>query len=439
MSVNFEKNEVNENNELVMDFKVDAEETKLAYTKACKKLSAYVNIPGFRKGKAPVNVLEKHLGKDYIQREVLESLLPEKLNNFIKTNNYEIITEPNVESFKFEDDGSLSVSAKVELKPQFTLPEYKGIELAIDKFHQPEDALEKELNYVKENNATFQKVENRVTNEKDIVNIDFEGFVDGEAIKGGKANGYRLDLAHSNFIPGFAEQLVGKELNSEFTINVKFPDEYHDEAIKGKDAEFKIKINEIQEKVYPEITDELAKKLGKGRYDTVDGMKADIQKYLGEMEVSENSRRATKVLYEKLLGETDVKIQPQMIQREIDAMMYEIQQKAMLQGQDYSKILEEKQSGKYDEEMKSEANRRIKTALIIAEIAKKEDIKVMSEDIDAKIAELARLYNTTADLVIGEMKKNPNMFHYLTQQIMSQKVTKFLIDNAKIVEKQDNN
>lgn len=438
MSVNFEKTEVNENNELVMDFKVDAEESKLAYTKACKKLSAYVNIPGFRKGKAPVSVLEKHLGKDYIQREVLERLLPEKINNFIKDNNYEIITEPNVENFKFEDDGSLSVSAKVELKPQFTLPEYKGIELAIDKFHQPEDALEKEINYVKEHNAVLQKAEGRATNEKDVVNIDFEGFVDGEAIKGGKANGYRLDLAHSNFIPGFAEQLVGKEVNSEFTINVKFPEEYHDESIKGKDAEFKIKINEIQERVYPEVNDEFAKKVGKGKYDTVDGMRADIQRYLDEMEKSENAKRATAVLYEKLLNETEIKIQPQMIQRETDAMMYEIQQKAMLQGQDVEKIMEEKKSGKFDEEIQKEADRRIKTALIIAEIAKNENIKVLNEDINAKISELAAIYGSTPDAIVGEMKKNPNMFHYLTQQIMSQKVTKFLIDNAKIVEKQNN-
>ena len=437
MSINFEKSEVNENNELLMEITVDSKESKVAYAQACKKLSAYVNIPGFRKGKAPANVVEKHLGRDYIQREVLENLLPKKIHEFIISNKYELVMEPKITDFKFEEDSSIHVTAQAELRPNFTLPEYKGIELAIEQFHQPEDAMEKELNYVKENNSTLQKVEGRPTNEKDTVNIDFEGFVDGEAIKGGKANGYRLDLAHSNFIPGFAEQLVGKELNSEFTIQVKFPDEYHDEKIKGKDAEFKIKINEILERVYPELTDELAKKVGKGKYDTVEGMKSDIKVYLDEMEKSENARRATTVLYEKLLNETEMKIQPQMIQREIDAMMYEIQQKAMLQGQDFQKIMEEQKSGKYDEEIQKEAERRIKTALIIAQIAKNEKIRVLNEDIDSKVIELSRLYNTTAEMIVTEMKRNPNMIHYLTQQIMSQKVTKFLIDNAKIVEKQD--
>jgi len=437
MSINFEKSEVNENNELLMEITVDSKESKVAYAQACKKLSAYVNIPGFRKGKAPANVVEKHLGRDYIQREVLENLLPKKIHEFIVSNKYELVMEPKITDFKFEEDSSIHVTAQAELRPNFTLPEYKGIELAIEQFHQPEDAMEKELNYVKENNSTLQKVEGRPTNEKDTVNIDFEGFVDGEAIKGGKANGYRLDLAHSNFIPGFAEQLVGKELNSEFTIQVKFPDEYHDEKIKGKDAEFKIKINEILERIYPELTDELAKKVGKGKYDTVEGMKSDIKVYLDEMEKSENARRATTVLYEKLLNETEMKIQPQMIQREIDAMMYEIQQKAMLQGQDFQKIMEEQKSGKYDEEIQKEAERRIKTALIIAQIAKNEKIRVLNEDIDSKVIELSRLYNTTAEMIVTEMKRNPNMIHYLTQQIMSQKVTKFLIDNAKIVEKQD--
>lgn len=435
MSVNFEKKEVNENNELEMELTINSDEAKEAYKKVCKKLSLYVNIPGFRKGKAPANILEKHLGKDYIQREVIESLIPNIFKTFFITNKYEIINEPKVDSFNFEDDGSIKVSASVELKPQFTLPEYKALELPIKKFSQPEDALEKELKDIQSKNSTLKKAEGRVTNENDLVNIDFDGYVDGEPIKGGKAKGYVLDLAHSNFIPGFAEQLVGKEVNSEFTIQVKFPEEYHDETIKGKDAEFKIKINDINERVYPELDDEFAKKIGKGKYDTLEGMKNDIQIYLSDLEKSENERRATTVLYEKLLELTDIKIQPQMIQREISAMYYEMQQRAMLQGQDFEKLLKEHQNDEFGKEMENEAVRRIKTALIIGEIAKNENIKVENTDIETKIIEISRLYNTTAEAVVSEMRKNPNMLQYLTQQIMSQKVTKFLLDNAKITDK----
>ena len=257
MSVNLEKNE---NNEVVMDIKVEAKDTKSAYDRACKRLAQHVNIPGFRKGKAPCKIVEKHVGKEYIQRDVLDSILPKVFNDIIKENNYDTVTEPYVDYFKFEDDGSLTVKAKVELRPEFTLTEYKGIELPIEMFKQPETAMDKELDDIKDKHSTLRTVEGRVTNDKDFVDIDFEGFVDGNAIKGGAAKGYLLDLGHSNFIPGFAEQLVGKEKDSEFTIQVKFPDEYHDATIKGKDAEFKIKINEIKEKVYPEINDELAKK-----------------------------------------------------------------------------------------------------------------------------------------------------------------------------------
>ena len=147
MSVNLEKNE---NNEVLMDIKVDAEEVKTAYDRACKKVAQYVNIPGFRKGKAPKKIVEKHVGVEYIQRDVLDSILPSVLTNVIKENNYKTIDEPSVQEYKFEDDGTLSVKAKVELRPEFTLGEYKGIEVQIDAFKQPEDAMEKELNDIKD-------------------------------------------------------------------------------------------------------------------------------------------------------------------------------------------------------------------------------------------------------------------------------------------------
>lgn len=427
MSVNLEKNE---NNEVLMDIKVDAEEVKTAYDRACKKVAQYVNIPGFRKGKAPKKIVEKHVGVEYIQRDVLDSILPRVLTNVIKENNYKTIDEPSVQEYKFEDDGTLSVKAKVELRPEFTLGEYKGIEVQIDAFKQPEDAMEKELNDIKDKHSTLNKVEGRVSNDTDFVNIDFEGFVDGEAIKGGAAKSYLLDLGHSNFIPGFAEQLVGKEAGSEFSINVKFPNEYHDEKVKGKDAEFKIKLNEIKEKTLPEVNDELAKKVGK--FETVDELKADIQKYLDFSEKSENDKRATAVIYEKLLNDTEIKIQEPMIQREIAAMKAEMKQKIELSGQDFDKLMEEQGGEKLDKEMHDEAEKRIKTALIIGQIAQNENLMVGPEDIEAKINEISRLYGTTREQIIEEIRKNPNLLYSLNQQILGQKVTQFLLDNAKI-------
>lgn len=427
MSVNLEKNE---NNEVLMDIKVEAQEATEAYDKACRKLANRVNVPGFRRGKAPKKVLEKHIGVDYIQREVLQSILPKIFSEIITSNNYKTINEPSVETYNFEEDGSLSVKAKVELRPEFTLSEYKGMEIQIEEFKQPDDAMQKELDDIKDKNSTLQKVEGRVSNATDFVNIDFEGFVDGNAIKGGAAKGYLLDLGHSNFIPGFAEQLVGKEAGSEFSINVKFPDEYHDDTIKGKDAEFKIKLNEIKEKVYPEINDELAKKVGK--FETLDELKADIQRYLDASQKAENDKRATVVIFDKLLNETEIKIQEPMIQREIYAMKVEMKQKAELRGQDFDKLMQEQGGEELEKEMHQEAEKRIKTALIIGQIAQNENISVESADIEAKILEISRLYGTTREDILKEIGQNPNLLYSLNQQILGQKVTQFLLDNSKI-------
>ena len=431
MSVNLEKNE---NNEVLMDIKVDANETKDAYNRACKRLAMHVNVPGFRKGKAPNKVLEKHVGVEYIQREVLESILPRIFSNVIKENNYDTVSEPSLDYYNFEDDGTISIKAKVELRPEFTLPEYKGMEVKIDMFKQADIAMDREIDDIKEKHSTLQTVEGRVSNDKDFVNIDFEGFVEGNAIKGGAAKGYLLDLGHSNFIPGFAEQLVGKEVGSEFTINVKFPDEYHDDSIKGKDAEFKIKINEIKEKVYPELNDELAKKVGK--FQTVDELKADIQKYLEASEKAENDKRATVVIFDRLLAETEMKIQEPMIQREVKAMLAEMRQRIELQGQNFDEIMEKEAGEKLDAEMHDEAEKRIKTALIISRISKNENIQVEGVDIENKIIEISRLYGTTREQIIQEIQKNPNLLYSLNQQIMAQKVTQFLLDNANISSKE---
>lgn len=427
MSVNLEKNE---NNEVLMDIKVDAKEATESYDKVCRKLAGRVNVPGFRRGKAPKKILEKHIGVDYIQREVLQSVLPKIFSEVITSNNYKTINEPSVEEYHFEEDGSLSIKAKVELRPEFTLSEYKGMEIQIEEFKQPDDAMQKELDDIKDKNSTLQKVEGRVSNETDFVNIDFEGFVDGNAIKGGAAKGYLLDLGHSNFIPGFAEQLVGKEAGSEFSINVKFPDEYHDDTIKGKDAEFKIKLNEIKEKVYPEINDELAKKVGK--FETLDELKADIQKYLDASQKAENDKRATVVIFDKLLTETEIKIQEPMIQRELYAMKVEMKQKAELRGQDFDALMKEQGGEELEKEMHNEAEKRIKTALIIGQIAQNENISVESADIEAKILEISRLYGTTREDILKEIGQNPNLLYSLNQQILGQKVTQFLLDNSKI-------
>lgn len=419
-----------ENNEVQLDIAVDAQKSAKEYDKACHKLAKRVNIPGFRAGKAPKAILEKHVGKEAIQREVLESTLPEIFANVIKDNKFDIISEPYIESYEFADDKSFKAVAKLELKPEVTLCEYKNIEIKIEEYKQPEKALEKEIEVLADKYAELKAVEGRKTTATDTVNIDFEGFVDGEAIKGGAAKNYPLNIEHSNFIPGFAEQLVDKNIGDEFTIEVKFPDTYHDEAIKGKDAQFKIKINSIQEKVLPTLDDEFAKKVGP--FKSLDELKADIEKYLETMTKTENEKRVAAKVLEKLNNEISINIQDSMITREARALMGEFQQRVTSQGGDWDKMIESEGHEKIWEQLKTEAESRIKNSLIITKIAEAEKIEVEGKDLEVKIEEIARVYNTNKMAILEEIQKNATLIHSLSQQVLSQKVTQFLINNVNI-------
>ena len=272
MKTTIEKQEKN-----IVKVNVEIEEQTAAneYNKACRKISESVNIHGFRKGKAPKNIVEKYVGVERIQREALSAILPKVFAEVISENQFEVITEPQVESFEFEEGKPLTVVATLELKPEVKLGSYKDVAVDVEEFKNTDEDVEKEVNSIVERYATFEPVVGRASTENDAVVMDFDGSVDGEAIKGGSAKNYQLDLAHSNFIKGFAEQLVGKNIGDEFTIDVTFPKDYHDKNLQGKPAQFKIKINEIKERKVPELNDEFAKKLG--NFDTVDALKADIK------------------------------------------------------------------------------------------------------------------------------------------------------------------
>lgn len=419
-----------ENNEVQLEIEVDAKHSSKEYDKACQRLSKRVNIPGFRAGKAPKNILEKHIGKEAIQREVLESTLPEIFAKVIKENNFDIISEPYIDSYEFAADKSFKAVAKLELKPEVNLCEYKNIDIKIEEYKQPEKALEKELEVLADKYAELKSVEGRKTTSTDTVNIDFEGSVKGELIKGGAAKNYPLNIEHSNFIPGFAEQLVDKNVGDEFTIDVKFPENYHDEAIKGKDAQFKIKINSIQEKVLPEINDEFAQKVGK--FSTLDELKTDIENYLQTMTKTENEKRAATQIFEKLDKGVNINIQNSMITREARALMGEFQQRIASQGGNWDKMVETEGHEKIWEQLKTEAESRIKNSLIIAKIAELEKIEVEGKDLEVKIEEIARIYNTNKMAILEEIQKNSALIHSLSQQVLSQKVTQFLVNNVNI-------
>lgn len=429
MTVTIERND--ENNEVKLNIEIEPSVSEWEYDKACKKLAQRVNVPGFRQGKAPRNILEKYVGIAAVQREVLDSLLPTIFENTINENNFDLVTTPRIDSYEFAEDKSLKIKATFELKPEVNLCDYKGVEVEVEEFKFPEDIMDTELKNIAEKYATLNDITDRKTVNTDLVNIDFAGYVDGEEIKGGSAKNYLLDLAHSTFIPGFAEQLVDRSLNEEFKINVKFPEEYHDEKLNGKDAEFNIKINAIKEKVLPEINDDLAKRVNP-TFLTLDTLKEDIQKYLDNTAKVENEKRIANKVFDTLFEKIDVKIQDTMINRECQALMGEFKQRINMQGGNFDEMLEREGHEKVYAQLREEAIKRIKTSLIVGKIAQTENMKVSQEDIQEKIGELANIYRTTPENIVSEVQKNVNLFHSINQQIVTEKVTKLLVENAKV-------
>ena len=419
-----------ENNMVKVDIEIDAQTAEKEYNKACKRLAQRVNIPGFRKGKAPKAILEKNIGAEAIKHDVMDSLLPSAFAQAIKENDLNIITEPAVESYDFEIGKPVKIVAKMELKPEVKFEQYKDLEVEVEEFKTAEDAMEKEIEELTEKFTTLQTVSDRESTDKDVVMMDFEGSVDGNLIDGGSAKNYMLDLEHSNFIPGFAEQLVGHKTGEEFTIDVTFPENYHDEKLKGKPAQFKIKINEIKEKIKPELNDELAKKVG--NFKSVDELKADIQKYLDNTAKVENDKRSANKLFETIMEKMTVEVQPTMIEREKQALLIDFKQKVAQSGVNWDDVMKNDGPEKIDEELKTEALNRIKNSLMMSEIAKLENIQVTPQDLEQKIGELAMMYQTDKGTIFKEIARNTAMIQSLSQQALTQKVTKFLLENNKI-------
>ena len=428
MTVTIEKLE---NNQVKLNIEVESAVSALEYDKACKKLAQRVNVPGFRQGKAPKNILEKYVGIAALQREVLDSLLPTIFESTISENNFDLVIPPSIDSFKFEEDNALKVVATLELKPEIKLPEYKGLEVEVEEFKNADDILDKELDILRDRFAELKDITDRNTIATDLVNIDFTGYVGGEEIKGGAGKNYVLDLAHSNFIPGFAEQIVDKTVGSEFKINVKFPEEYHEPKLKGADAEFNIKLNAIKEKVLPELNDDLAKRVS-AKFETLDDLKADIQKYVDNTAKVENERRVANKAFDTLFEKVEVEVQDSMINREIQALMGEFKQRINMQGGNFDEMLEREGHEKVYAQLKEEALKRIKTSLIVGKIAQEEKITVTQEDIQQKLGELAQMYRTTVDAIVADIQKNMAILNSINQQVITEKVTKLLIDNANV-------
>lgn len=422
---------IDEKNIARVDMTIDSKTAKEAYDRTVKAYGQNINIAGFRRGKAPSHVIEKYVGKDRIKAEVVDRLFPMEFQKIVTDNKLNIAFHPTIDEMNFEVGADIALKVSVELKPEVKLGQYKDVEVQYEEYKTEEGALDKELSMTQRRFSTLETVD-RASNATDAVVFDFEGFVNGEKIEHGEGKNYSLDLAHSNFIPGFAEGLVGHSKDEEFTIDVTFPEEYHEDKLKGAKAQFKIKMHEVKERKLPELNDELAKKAGK---DTLDALKEDIQKYLDDLAKDQNDRRKSDAIFNKIVETTEIKIQDSMLNREYEAIISDAKATAAQQGQSYEKLVEAEGKENVEKRFREEAEKRIINSLIIEEIAKEADIKIEQKDIMEHINQMAMMYGMAPGQLFEELRKNPNSFAAISQQITANKVNKYLLENNKFIVK----
>ncbi len=426
MSVKIEKTE--NANEQKLEITIEASKFEEAIKKVYTRTAKYFNIPGFRKGKAPMSMVEKQYGVEIFYEDAFNEVVPEEFEKALKDNNIEAVGKPDLDVKQIEKGKDLIFTAVVQTKPEVKLGKYKGIELKKVEYNVSDKDIEHELGHLAEKNARLVNIEDRPVENGDTTIIDFEGFVDGVAFEGGKGENHELVIGSNTFIPGFEEQIIGMKIDEEKDINVKFPEEYFSEELKGKDATFKIKLHEIKKKEMPKIDDEFAKDTSE--FDTLDELKASIKEKLEE----ENERKAKYETEDNAIkavcDNVEVEIPSGMIDDELEQMVKEMDARLQYQGMKFDQYL--KLIGKTMEDFKKEneeqAKTSVKTKLVLEAIIKAEKIEADEETINLKLKEMSELYGKKEE----ELKQNENFMNYIKDSIKNEKVIDFIINNAKI-------
>ena len=385
-------------NEFTVELTISAEDFAAATVKAYNKNKGKINVPGFRKGKAPKAIIEKMYGESVFYDDALEIAFPDAYEKALEEAGIEGIDNPFDFDIKTIGKEGVELTCKVTVKPEFTLEGYKGIAAVKDPVEVTDEDVEADLKRKLEANAREITVEDRAVENGDIANIDFEGFTDGVAFDGGKGEAYDLEIGSGSFIPGFEEQIIGHNTGDEFDVNVTFPEEYAEE-LAGKDAVFKVKVNAIKSKELPEADDEFAKDVSE--FDTLDELKADIRKNLEEQKKSASERNFDNAVFDKLADLVDAEIPQCMIDRTTDNMISEFRYNVESQGIPFEQYLGYlgMTIDSMKETYKDRAVKEVKTELALEKIAELEGIEIAAEDVEAEYATMAERYGVDADTV----------------------------------------
>lgn len=423
MSVKWEKQEGNEG---VLTVEVDAETFNKALDDAFKKVVKQVSIPGFRKGKVPRGLFEQRFGVESLYQDALDILLPVEYPKAIDEAGIEPVDRPEIDVEKIEKGESLIFTAKVTVKPEVKLGDYKGLNVEKDDTAVTDEDVQEELKGMQNRQAELVVKEEGAIENGDTVVLDFEGFVDGEAFEGGKAENYSLEVGSGSFIPGFEEQLVGLEAGAEKDVEVTFPEEYHAEDLAGKPAVFKVKIHEIKAKELPALDDEFAKDVDE-EVETLAELTEKTKKRLEEAKENEAEGKLREELVAKASENAEVDIPQAMVDTELDRMMKEFEQRLQMQGMNLELYFQfsGQDEDALKEQMKEDAAKRVKSNLTLEEIAAAENLQVSDEEVEEELSKMAEAYN----MPIENIKQAIGSTEAMKEDLKVRKAIDFLVEN----------
>lgn len=408
--MNLVKSEKLEKNQHELQFSIDAASFNDAITKAYKREAGKYNIPGFRKGKAPRHMIEKMYGEDVFQYSAVNDLFPAEYDKAVEASGIEPVDRPEVDIVSMNTADGVVLKAVVTVKPEMKVGNYIGLKAEKAANTVEDAAVDAEVDRLRERNARLVTREGKAQ-DGDITDIDFEGFVDGEAFDGGKGEHFSLTLGSGQFIPGFEEQVAGHEAGEEFDVNVTFPEDYHAKELAGKAAVFKVKLNEVQYKELPAADDEFAKDVSE--YDTLEEFKASIRKNMEESAEKQAELEVENTLVDQLVATLEGEIPPVMIETRIDEMVRDFDYRLSQQGlrlADYLKYIGGDEA-KFREGFKEQAEKQVKMRLALEAVAKAENIEASEEDFENEVKRIADTYKMEVEKVrsiipVAEVKKD---------------------------------
>ncbi|WP_110931721.1 trigger factor [Paenibacillus bouchesdurhonensis] len=416
----------------VLEVEVEAERVSAALDKAFQKVVKKANVPGFRKGKVPRSIFEARFGVESLYQDAIDILLPEVYTEAVDQTDIFPVDRPEVDVEQFAKGQPFKFKAKVTVKPEVTLGEYKGIEVPVEPVEVTEEEISQELERLQQRHAELIVIDEDAAQNGDTVVIDFDGSVDGVPFEGGKAERYSLELGSGAFIPGFEEQVVGLATGDFKDVTVTFPETYHAEELANKEAVFKVKVHEIKRKQLPELDDEFAKDVSE--FDTLDEYKEDLKKELLSRKEKDSKAAREGIVVDKVSENAEVEIPESMIQSEVQNMVRDFDNRLRSQGMNLEMFLSFSGQTIEDlqEQMKADAEKRVRNNLVLEKIAKEENIVATEEEVNKELNDMAEAYKRSPEEIRNILAANGSLGS-LNEDVALRKTIEFLLENSKEV------